>query len=40
MPANRLGVELANDPEIEITVIESIDVPVIDVGEGAVPRTK
>ena len=40
MAANHLGVELANDPDIEITVIESKDVPVIGVGEGTVPRIK
>ncbi|MFV8782313.1 tryptophan halogenase family protein [Microbulbifer sp. SA54] len=38
--ANHLGVELARDPDIEITVIESKDVPVIGVGEGTVPRIK
>lgn len=38
--ANHLGVELSQDPEIEITVIESKDVPVIGVGEGTVPRIK
>ncbi|QIL89796.1 tryptophan 7-halogenase [Microbulbifer sp. SH-1] len=40
MAANHLGVELASDPDIEITVIESQDVPAIGVGEGTVPRIK
>lgn len=40
MAANHLGVELSRDPEIEITLIESKDVPVIGVGEGTVPRIK
>ena len=35
--ANHLGVELFRDPDIEITVIESKDVPVIGVGEGTIP---
>ncbi|TYK65878.1 tryptophan halogenase family protein [Colwellia echini] len=37
LAANHLGVELSADPEIEITVIESKDVPTIGVGEGTVP---
>ncbi|WP_160154333.1 tryptophan halogenase family protein [Microbulbifer sp. ALW1] len=40
MAANHLGVELSRDPDIEITLIESKDVPVIGVGEGTVPRIK
>ena len=40
MAANHLGVELSSDPEVEITLIESKDVPVIGVGEGTVPRIK
>ncbi len=40
MTANHLGVELCRDPDIEITLIESKDVPVIGVGEGTVPRIK
>lgn len=38
--ANHLGVELSRDPDIEITLIESKDIPVIGVGEGTVPRIK
>ncbi|MBB5212801.1 tryptophan halogenase family protein [Microbulbifer hydrolyticus] len=38
--ANHLGVELSRDPDIQITLIESKDVPVIGVGEGTVPRIK
>ncbi|SFC64914.1 tryptophan halogenase family protein [Pseudoalteromonas denitrificans] len=37
LAANHLGVELNADPEIEITVLESKDVPSIGVGEGTVP---
>ncbi|WP_339897228.1 tryptophan halogenase family protein [uncultured Gilvimarinus sp.] len=37
MAANHLGFELRLDPEIEITVIESPDIPTIGVGEGTVP---
>lgn len=40
MAANHLGVELSRDPDVEITLIESKDVPVIGVGEGTVPRIK
>lgn len=40
MAANHLGVELARDPDVQITLIESKDVPVIGVGEGTVPRIK
>lgn len=40
MAANHLGVELSRDPDIEITLIESKDIPVIGVGEGTVPRIK
>ena len=35
--ANHLGLELSRDPEMEITLIESKDIPVIGVGEGTVP---
>ncbi len=35
--ANHLGLELSRDPEIEITLIESSDIPPIGVGEGTVP---
>lgn len=37
LSANHLGLELSRDPEIQITLIESRDVPVIGVGEGTVP---
>lgn len=37
LSANHLGLELARDPDIEITLIESKDIPVIGVGEGTVP---
>lgn len=37
LAANHLGLELDSDPEIEITLIESKDVPTIGVGEGTVP---
>jgi tryptophan halogenase len=37
LAANHLGHELSSDSEIEITVIESKDVPTIGVGEGTVP---
>lgn len=40
LAANHLGVELARDPEIEITLIESSDIPIIGVGEGTVPQIK
>lgn len=40
LAANHLGVELGRDPEIEITLIESKNIPVIGVGEGTVPRIK
>lgn len=40
LAANHLGVELSRDPEIEITLIESKDIPVIGVGEGTVPQIK
>ena len=40
LAANHLGVELGRDPDIEITLIESNDIPVIGVGEGTVPRIK
>ncbi len=40
MAANHLGAELSRDPSIEITLIESKDIPVIGVGEGTVPRIK
>jgi tryptophan halogenase len=37
LAANHLGFELRLDPDIEITLIESEDVPIIGVGEGTVP---
>lgn len=37
LAANHLGLEMLRDPEIEITLIESKDIPVIGVGEGTVP---
>lgn len=37
MAANHLGFELRLDPEVEITVVESPDIPTIGVGEGTVP---
>lgn len=40
LSANHLGVELSRDPEIEITLIESKDIPVIGVGEGTVPHIR
>lgn len=40
MAANHLGFELRQDPQIEITLIESEDVPIIGVGEGTVPLIK
>ena len=40
MAANHLGVELSRDPDVEITLIESKDIPVIGVGEGTVPKIK
>ncbi len=40
MAANHLGVELNGDPEIEITLVESKDVPVMGVGEGTVPHIR
>ncbi|WP_271007199.1 tryptophan halogenase family protein [Paucibacter sp. B51] len=40
LAANHLGRELHADPEVEITVIESEDVPIIGVGEGTVPSIK
>jgi len=40
LAANHLGRELQADPEIEITLIESEDVPIIGVGEGTVPFIK
>lgn len=40
LAANHLGVELSRDPEIDIVLIESKDIPVIGVGEGTVPLIK
>lgn len=40
MAANHLGLALCQTPGLEITLIESKDVPVIGVGEGTVPRIK
>lgn len=40
LAANHLGRELHADPEVEITVIESDEVPIIGVGEGTVPSIK
>ncbi len=40
LAANHLGRELINDPQIQITVIESSDVPIIGVGEGTVPSIR
>ena len=40
LAANHLGYELCADAEVEITVIESADVPIIGVGEGTVPAIK
>jgi tryptophan halogenase len=37
LAANHLGLEMLRDPEIEITLIESKDIPVIGVGEGTIP---
>ncbi len=37
LAANHLGAALHADPDIEITLIESEDVPIIGVGEGTVP---
>lgn len=40
LSANHLGAELSRDPEIEITLIESKDIPVIGVGEGTIPMIR
>lgn len=40
LAANHLGFELRGSKEIEITVVESADVPSIGVGEGTVPYIK
>lgn len=37
LAANHLGAELSAEHDIEITIIESKDVPTIGVGEGTVP---
>lgn len=40
LSANHLGLELLRDSEVEITLIESADIPVIGVGEGTVPAIR
>jgi tryptophan halogenase len=40
LAANHLGLELFRDPEVEITLIESKDIPVIGVGEGTIPSIR
>ena len=40
LAANHLGFELRLDPDVEITLIESEDLPIIGVGEGTVPLIK
>ncbi|MFY7914980.1 MAG: tryptophan halogenase family protein, partial [Rubrivivax sp.] len=40
LAANHLGRELHDDTDVEITVIESDEIPIIGVGEGTVPSIK
>lgn len=40
LSANHLGLELSRDPDIEITLIESKDIPAIGVGEGTIPHIR
>ncbi|MDT8999916.1 tryptophan halogenase family protein [Paucibacter sp. APW11] len=40
LAANHLGREMHADPAVQITVIESDEVPIIGVGEGTVPAIK
>lgn len=40
LAANHLGLEVGRDPQVEITLIESRDIPPIGVGEGTVPNIR
>ncbi|UTF61459.1 tryptophan halogenase family protein [Gilvimarinus sp. DA14] len=40
LAANYLGLSVGRDPEVEICLIESKDVPTIGVGEGTVPNIR
>lgn len=40
LAANHLGLVLKNNPELSITLIESLDIPIIGVGEGTVPSIR
>jgi len=40
LAANHLGLEFFQNPDIEITLIESPDIPSIGVGEGTVPTIR
>lgn len=40
LAANHLGLEVGRDSEVEITLIESPDIPPIGVGEGTVPNIR
>ena len=40
LAANHLGCELSSNPDIEIVLIESPDIPIIGVGEGTVPAIR